>query len=164
LKIYVMRHGPAEDQAPSGRDFDRKLTASGRLRTELVARELGRRQELPKRIMSSPLARTLETAEVVIKSLGLGLTPEHGNELAPGGNALALVRRLAAEGARRVMVVGHEPDLSRLTSKLVPTWSQGFDKAMVVALKVQRAALIAGTTDDVAGELRFVIEPKHLDS
>ncbi len=158
-----MRHGPAEDQAPTGRDFDRKLTASGRLRTEIVARELGRREELPKRIVSSPLTRTLETAAVVIAVLGLGLTTEHGDELAPGGNALALVRKLAAEGARRVMLVGHEPDVSRLTSKLLPGWSQGFDKAMVVALKVDRAALVAGTVDETTSALRFVLEPKRLE-
>src|SRR5262245_25119988 len=134
----MMRHGPAEDRAGSGRDFDRKLTASGRARTELVARLLGERDERPKRIISSPLLRTLETAQVVIDTLRLELTPEARDELAPGGDALGLVRELAAEGARRVMLVGHEPDVSQLTSKLLPQWSRGFDKAMIVALKLDR--------------------------
>ena len=161
MKLYVMRHGPAEDHARSGRDFDRKLTPSGRARTEQVARELARREEQPKRIVSSPLARTLETAEVVISALRLDLPLEPREELAPGGDALALVRELAAEGARRVMLVGHEPDVSRLTSNLLPDWSHGFDKAMVVALKVDREALSGDSKDDVT-ELRFVIEPKRL--
>jgi phosphohistidine phosphatase len=162
VKIYVMRHGPAEDQARSGRDFDRKLTQSGRARTELVARELGVRDERPKRIVSSPLARTLETAEVVIAALHLDLTPEAREELAPGGDARALIRELAAEGARRVMLVGHEPDVSRLTASLLPDWSHGFDKAMVVGLKIDRAALGGDPGAEVAAALRFVIEPKRL--
>ena len=52
MKIYIMRHGPAEDHARSGRDFDRKLTASGRARTELVAQELGQREEQPRHTVS----------------------------------------------------------------------------------------------------------------
>jgi phosphohistidine phosphatase len=161
VKIYVMRHGPAEDQARSGRDFDRKLTASGRARTELVARELEKQDEQPKRIVSSPLVRTLETAEVVIQALRLDIAPEARQELAPGGDALTLVRELAAEGARRVMLVGHEPDVSRLTSRLLPEWSHGFDKAMVVGLKLDRDVL-GGSKDDPGAVLRFVIEPKRL--
>ena len=70
MKIYIMRHGPAEDQAPTGRDFDRKLTSSGRARTELAAHELGR-WERPKRVISSPLVRTIETAEIVVSVLSL---------------------------------------------------------------------------------------------
>jgi phosphohistidine phosphatase len=162
VKIYIMRHGPAEDHARSGRDFDRRLTASGRARTELVARGLGERNEEPKRIVSSPLARTLETAEVVIASLHLKIEIEARDELAPGGNAMALVRELAATGARRVMLVGHEPDVSGLAAHLVPGWSRGFDKAMVVGLKLDRAALSGESNDDAVGEVRFVIEPKRL--
>jgi phosphohistidine phosphatase len=162
VKIYIMRHGPAEDHARSGRDFDRKLTASGRARTELVARELAERNEEPKRIVSSPLARTLETAEVVIAALRLNLEAESREELAPGGNALALVRELAAGGARRVMLVGHEPDVSTLAANLVPGWSRGFDKAMVIGLKLDRATLVGDSEDDAVAEVRFVIEPKRL--
>jgi phosphohistidine phosphatase len=164
VKIYVMRHGPAEDHARSGRDFDRKLTSSGRERTESVARELGRRGQHPKRIISSPLARTIETAKIVIGALQLELEPESREELAPGGNALALVRELATTKARRVLLVGHEPDVSGLTVRLLPSWSRGFDKAMVVALKVDRDALTSETERDRLAELRFIIEPKSLDN
>ena len=164
MKIYVMRHGPAEDHARSGRDFDRKLTSSGRERTESVARELTRRGQHPKRILSSPLARTLETAETVIAVLGLGLEVESREELAPGGDALGLVRQLAASKARRVLLVGHEPDVSSLTVRLFPAWSRSFDKAMVVALKIDRDALTGGAERDRLAELRFIIEPKSLDN
>jgi phosphohistidine phosphatase len=154
-----MRHGPAEDEAATGRDFDRKLTASGRARTELVARELGVRGEQPKRMVSSPLRRTIETAEVVVATLGLDLEIEARDELAPGGNSSGLVRELASAGAKRVMLIGHEPDVSLLTTHLFPTWSRGFDKAMVVGLKIER-----GDSDPaLPAKCRFVIEPKRID-
>ena len=128
MKIYIMRHGPAEDQAPTGRDFDRKLTSSGRARTELAAHERGR-WERPKRVISSPLVRTIETAEIVVSILSLAFDLETREELAPGGDSFRLLGELAAQGAKRVIVIGHEPDVSSLTAQLLPSWSRSFDKA-----------------------------------
>jgi phosphohistidine phosphatase len=161
VKIYIMRHGPAEDQAPTGRDFDRKLTSSGRARTEIAAQELGR-WELPKRVVSSPLVRTIETAEVVIAALGLPFEFETREELAPGGDSLRLLGELALQGAKRVVLIGHEPDVSTLTASLLPTWSRSFDKSMIVGLELDRAALAHRTKDASSAKLRFVIDPKRL--
>ena len=161
MKIYIMRHGPAEDQAPTGRDFDRKLTSSGRARTELAALELGR-WERPKRIASSPLVRTVETSEIVVAPLGLTFHFETREELAPGGESLRLLAELAAQGAKRVMLVGHEPDVSTLTSLLLPSWSRSFDKSMIVGLKIDRASLVNRMKDALPARLRFVIDAKRL--
>ena len=161
MKIYIMRHGPAEDQAVTGRDFDRTLTPSGRSRTELAAHELGR-WERPKRVISSPLVRTIETAEVVMAALGLTFELETREELAPGGDAVGLLGELADQGAKRVIVIGHEPDVSTLTALLLPSWSRSFDKAMVVGLKVERASLANRTKSEPFTKLRFVIDAKRL--
>jgi phosphohistidine phosphatase len=161
VKVYVMRHGPAEDQSESGRDFDRKLTTSGRVRTELAAHELGR-WERPKNVVTSPLTRTVETSEIVVGVLGVVSSPEVRDELAPGGDAIKLLAELAGQGAKRVLLVGHEPDVSALTSYLVPGWSRGFDKAMIVGLKVDRSAMTERTSNVVLAKLRFVIDVKRL--
>jgi phosphohistidine phosphatase len=161
VKIYIMRHGPAEDQSATGRDYDRKLTSSGRARTEIAAHELGR-WERPKRVISSPLVRTVETAEVVMASLGLHFELETREELAPGGDAIALVRELAAQGAKRVILIGHEPDVSTLTALLLPSWSRSFDKGMVVGLSIDRASLAQRNGDEPVAKLRFVIDAKRL--
>src|SRR4051812_39406226 len=65
MKLYVMRHGPAEDDAPTGRDAVRVLSAAGRERVRQVAQALTDGGEFPFSILSSPLARALETAEIV---------------------------------------------------------------------------------------------------
>ena len=161
MKIYIMRHGPAEDQAPTGRDFDRKLTSTGRARTELAAHELGR-WERPKRVISSPLVRTIETAEVVASALSLAVDLETREELAPGGDSFGLLGELAAHGAKRVILIGHEPDVSSLTAQLLPSWSRSFDKAMVVGLKIDREPLARRAKDELATKLRFVIDAKRL--
>jgi phosphohistidine phosphatase len=160
MKLYLVRHGPAESQSPTFHDFDRVLTTDGRKRVELVAAELGKRDEAPKRIITSPLRRAVETAEVVSSALGLELGCETSDDLAPGGDAITLVRRLVGERARKVMLVGHEPDMSSLASLLLPSFSRGFDKAMVLGLRVRNAQSDAAGADGLQVQGRFVLEPK----
>jgi phosphohistidine phosphatase len=152
VKLYVMRHGPAEDSAPSGKDFDRALTTSGRARVRSVVEELARREELPRFIISSPLIRALQTAEIVAAVARPEEQVSVRREMAPGGDAHGLVRELLDAGRRRVMVVGHEPDVSSLVAQLLPTFSSSLDKAMVVGVSVE----------DHACRRRFVLHPKEL--
>lgn len=160
MKLYVMRHGPAEDDSPTGRDADRALTTPGRDRTRSVARALVDGGEGPAAILSSPLVRAVQTAEIVAAACGVEKV-EVRREMAPGGDALGLVGELVRAGRKRVMVVGHEPDLSMLVHRLVGTTPEaGMLKAMVVGIRCEAAESDArGFTS----KLRFVLDPKTLD-
>lgn len=154
LKLYVMRHGPAEDTAESGQDFDRALTMMGRERVRKVTEELARREELPRLILASPLVRTLQTAEIVAQLGKVEQPVTVRREIAPGGDLRALVRELFEASAKRVMLVGHEPDVTEIVHALAPDGFGGvFDKAMIVGLKVKGPA---------EADLRFVLEPRGL--
>src|SRR5665213_3672830 len=92
MRLYVMRHGPAEDQAASGRDEDRALTTSGRERVRGVARLLASEAELPSRILTSRLVRATETAEIVSVAqmkAGIDVPLETVKNLSPGGDNMA---------------------------------------------------------------------------
>jgi phosphohistidine phosphatase len=172
LKLYVMRHGPAEDRADSGMDSDRALTAPGRERVRAVARLLAELDEEPLTILTSPLVRAVQTAEivaVVTKLSDRDGSVEVRRELSPGGGGgQSLIRSLADADGRRVMVVGHEPDLSDLTAALLEQvgsskgtsdhpphgLDRGLDKAMVVGLHIG--------PDGASVRLRFVLDPKAL--
>ncbi len=151
MKLYVMRHGPAEDFAASGLDGDRSLTPGGRDRVRLVAKLLKDSEEAPRVIISSPLVRALQTAEIVASETGVTHV-ETSRDLSPGGNAHAFVMALARDDKKRAMVVGHEPDLSTLISSLLPSgFGHDMLKAMVVGLSVRGEV-----------RLRFVLDPKAL--
>jgi len=166
LKLYVTRHGPAEDDAPSGLDGDRALSEPWRKRVRSVAKTLVDLDEAPLRILSSPLVRAVQTAEIIAIVTKLderGGVVEIRRALSPEGDGVGLVRALASNGQKRVMLVGHEPDLSQLVSTLLGTFGKGFDKAMVVGLSL-------GGTDEAPSaqstlprtRLRFVLDPKAL--
>jgi phosphohistidine phosphatase len=156
VKLYVMRHGPAEDKSASGQDEDRALTPSGRDRVRSVARVLVDEDEAPLSIASSPLARALQTAEIVAAAMKLsarGGSVEVRRELAPGGDGAALVRALLGDEKKRCLIVGHEPDLSDLIVQLVGEPSPvPMDKAMVVGISVKPDG----------ASLRFILDPKAL--
>jgi phosphohistidine phosphatase len=157
MKLYVMRHGPAEEQSNSGVDGDRTLTPSGRTRVQAVAETLSQLGEEPLLVLSSPLVRAVQTAEIVALVTKLGEregSMEVRRAIAPGGDSAALAHALVAEGRKRVMFVGHEPDLSELVATLVGSFGRAFDKAMVVGLHLP--------SETGRGRLRFVLEPKTL--
>jgi phosphohistidine phosphatase len=162
VRLYIMRHGPAEDHAASGKDFDRALTASGRDRVKDVARALVAEDEAPHVILTSPLVRALQTAEIVA-----AVTKPEGSvlirrSLEPGAHAYEVAEEcLAGEAgaAKRVMLVGHEPDLSDLAARLSGrAFPAGLQKAMVVGLATRK-----DEPTRVPLRLRFVLDPKSLE-
>ncbi len=158
MRLYVMRHGPAEDSSATGRDEDRALTAKGRERVRSVARLLEREGELPQRILASRLVRAQQTAEIVAaiaRASGWHGATETVPELAPGGASVDLVRALLDAAARGVMLVGHEPDLSSLVEHLLgDLLPMPMDKGMVVALHLH------GHKPAKHAALRFIVEPR----
>jgi phosphohistidine phosphatase len=152
-----MRHGPAEDQASDGLDASRALTTPGRERVRHVAKRLADLGERPKLIVSSPLVRALQTAEIVYAVSPTDGAVEANTALAPRGPAHDFVRYCAKQGGKRLMVVGHEPDLSLLVGQLTGHSMPygGFSKAMVVSLRVPNEGGFAS--------IRFVLEPKTLE-
>jgi phosphohistidine phosphatase len=158
VKLYVMRHGSAEDRADSGIDDDRALTIAGRARVRAVAKVLIDSGEEPMHIVTSPLVRAVQTAEIVALTTKLGDregTVAVRRELSPGGEGVKLVETLVADGRRRVLLAGHEPDLSELVAALLGTFERSFDKAMVVGLHIPDSGAEA--------RLRFVLDPQSLE-
>lgn len=159
-----MRHGPAEDSSPSGSDAERDLTLAGRERVRAAAKALLLASEAPLQIVSSPLVRALQTAEIVAATVdpdAKSVLVSTRRELAPAGNALSLLSELRVLKRRRVMVVGHEPDVSTLAATLLgKPLPRGFMKGMVLGLSVADEPIDQG--NGWGTRFRFVLDPKAL--
>ncbi len=113
-----MRHGAAEDRAPTGRDSDRSLTPAGRAIVGKVALTLRDAQPAPiERLIASPLVRAQQTAEIVRSILCPDLDIDTDEDLAPDASAYDLTVRLAAS-SRVVFLVGHQPNIEMVARAL----------------------------------------------
>lgn len=141
-ELLLVRHGIAEDGKP---DAARPLSPAGRHRTSAVLERLQQLGLGVDQLLSSPLLRARQTAELAVAA---GLAPGGltlAEALAPGGAALAWLQGLAAGQAlagQRLALVGHEPDLSGLAAALIgaPAGSLQLKKAGVALLRWQPGA------------------------
>ena len=117
-RLILLRHGKAEADAPSGRDFDRALTERGRRDAALVARSLAEAGLSPDLVLVSPAARAAQTWDAMA-AIFPGARVEQAPELyeISSGEILALARSEGA-GVGTVMVVGHNPGLGQLAAWL----------------------------------------------
>jgi phosphohistidine phosphatase len=120
MKLYILRHGEAADQNDPRfeNDADRPLTIKGVRRTKTLAHALRQWDITFTLIISSPLLRARETAEIVERGLRLHGRLEFSDQLAPTGDVEKLVNQINAvrPAPDSVLLVGHEPYLSNLIS------------------------------------------------
>ncbi|MBI3098080.1 MAG: phosphohistidine phosphatase SixA [Planctomycetes bacterium] len=137
MDVWLMRHGIAEDAAPSGGgDFARKLTDEGREKSRAMGRALAALEAGPDAIFSSPLVRALQTAEAVRAVLD-GPEVVRWESLEPSADPRAATAALAGlRGMKRVCLVGHEPHLGRLASHLLTG-------SAAVRIEFKKTALLA---------------------
>ena len=116
MKLCFLRHGEADWPNWNKPDDERPLTERGRREMKRVAKFLEGLKFGPDAILTSPLPRASQTAEIVAQRLGIELQTE--SALAHGFNLERLRRLLAKTEAECVMIVGHEPEFSAVIGEL----------------------------------------------
>jgi len=162
MTLYILRHGSAENEPPAGGDDGaRRLTARGREKVREAAagmRALGLKFDA---ILSSPLPRAAETAELTAAAYPGGPGPE---TFAALSTAVAPAETVAAlkPYARHdhLMLVGHEPGLSGIASLLLT------GSANSVRFDLKKTGMIAlGLPDGIergGAQLLWVLTPRQL--
>jgi phosphohistidine phosphatase len=137
MQIWLVRHAlAAERDEFSGPDTERPLTARGRKQFRGFARWLATEAAGPNVVVTSPLVRAIETAEILRKAFGLrkkDLVPS--DALRPGAETKQLIDLAAHAAAGGIALVGHEPDFSRALSDFVGGGSFAFGKGYAAAVE-----------------------------
>jgi phosphohistidine phosphatase len=137
--IWVLRHGDAEDEADD--DASRRLTEKGERQSRAAGAALLAMGATLDTCLSSPKVRAAATARLACESLAIEV--EETDALRGGDVDLEAL----TAGRGDVLVVGHEPDLSRAI--------QLATGARVELKKGGMAALEAGT-------LLALLRPRHV--
>jgi phosphohistidine phosphatase len=123
MNIFLLRHGIAAEPGAPGikSDAERPLIPKGEQRLRAAAAAMEKMGLSFDAIISSPYLRAKQTAEIVAKILKLERNLTFSSDLIPGGNPQALIRQLNGlkPTPENILLVGHEPHLSRLIALLV---------------------------------------------
>jgi phosphohistidine phosphatase len=155
MELFLLRHGIAVERGTPGfaDDSARPLTPKGRRQLRKITAAMKKMDLRFDLILSSPLLRAKQTAEIAAAGLKLKKQLKFSNALAPGGDVENLFRQLARLKPlpEKLLLVGHEPDLSRLISLLVTGGPElpldfkkgGLCKLDAPALKAGKCATLA---------------------
>ncbi len=150
MELYFIRHGIAAERHPEIKEEDRELTAEGREKTQKVAKRLDKLGLKFDLILTSPLVRSRQTAEI-LRSCGLSSKLEEFSALAPDGEIQTwlgwLEQRQMLEFNIGVALVGHQPDLGHWAEILL--WGEAksvivLKKAGIIGLKLPTAGSPVG--------------------
>ena len=159
MEIYVLRHGIAVERGTPGykKDSDRPLTKEGEEKMYQIAQAMLAMDLKFDLILSSPYVRAAKTAQIVASELDDEVT--FTEFLEPDANPLGLISQINDEKPQRVLLVGHEPDLSGLISLLMTG-------ATAAAIELKKGGLCKMSTDKLifgqCATLNWLLTPKQL--
>ena len=157
--LYFLRHGKAGHYSGSADDDERTLTDAGVAALRAAAPLWQRINLRPDVVISSPLPRARETAELLVEGIGLARPPVVDERLLPGASWDDMARAMATfPEARRVMFVGHEPDMSGAIRLLTDAASVRMRKGAVACVEFY------GVPEPGTGELAWLIDPDLYDA
>jgi phosphohistidine phosphatase len=113
MRIYLVRHGDAVPEDEAGSDRDRWLSPRGREAARILGRLLRDSRVAPDAIVSSPLPRAVQTAELLGHGLDYIAHIATWRCLEPSAQPRVAAGMISSVGAS-VIVVGHEPSISAL--------------------------------------------------
>jgi phosphohistidine phosphatase len=119
-ELWLLRHGKS-DRNIAMEDFDRPLNKRGKRAAERIGNWLQQQRLIPDWIVSSPAKRALTTAKIVHKAIAVeGVVISQDKRLYQEGfERLKTVLAECPTEARRVLLVGHNPELEDLLIHLV---------------------------------------------
>jgi phosphohistidine phosphatase len=120
IELYLVRHAIAEERGPKWpNDARRPLTTKGMDRFREVVSGLRAIELTLDVILTSPLTRARQTADLLAAGLAPRPAVQVADALSPGGTPAALAEALSSTRRARIACVGHEPDLGVLAAHLV---------------------------------------------
>jgi phosphohistidine phosphatase len=149
MHLYFLRHGEADWPDWQKSDDARPLNEKGRKEMKKVAKYLRALALDIDYILTSPLPRARQTAEIVADKLELKLEEEESLE--PGFDGSDVKKLLQKHRGRGVMIVGHEPDFTEAIKELTGATTK---------LSKGGVALVEIAPTGAAGRLLWLIPPK----
>jgi phosphohistidine phosphatase len=161
MELLIIRHAIAfeRDRHRWRDDGLRPLSPAGKRRSQKAAAGLRELSKPPDRLLTSPLIRARQTAQILTEIAGWP-PAEEAPELLPGNAALAILNLLGEDRSKRVALVGHQPGLGALLAACLV----GNDSAIAVEMKKNAVACLSfeGSARPGRAVLKWLATPRML--
>lgn len=164
-ELILLRHGIAEPRGSGVQERLRALTPEGRDRTRRICARACQLGLTAPALVSSPLLRAQQTGEIAVQA-GLAPSLSCSEALAPGADPWALLQQWWSQDhgvlPRRLILVGHEPDLGQLACRLIaaPAGAVALKKAGIAVLTWAEAT--PASCELATAQLQLLLTPKVL--
>ena len=167
-ELLVMRHGKSSWDSDASTDRDRPLADRGERDAPRVGAWLASHGLVPDLILCSPALRASRTVELLLPTLGGTAPPVRHDERIYATDLASLLEVLGEcpPDVKRVLLVGHNPDLEVLVQFLAEDWQQHAGERKFFPTCALAHLEAAGTWDDLAGgsaTLVEIVRPKEMD-
>ena len=172
-RLLLLRHAKTENDAPSGRDQDRRLDDRGRKDAAEIGGFIATHPPFPDCVLVSPAVRAHQTWELAWAAMKDRVPPPHvelASDLygADPAQLLHSIREVSAVDPQRLMVVGHNPGMHELALALTDGGDAAGRRALADNLPTSGLAIFDFATDDWSdvafrrGRLMLFVSPKLL--
>lgn len=158
-RLYLLRHAKTQPAEGDTADFDRTLMLSGMQDAAALARYLRKNDYRVELILCSSAARTVQTAELVLRELDAEIKYRDSLYLAGPAKILAAIRGAPAS-INALMVVGHNPGLEECATILAREPVRGKERARHQALEEKFPTCALAILDFNAGRWRDIFPGK----
>ena len=155
-EIFILRHGQAEDlnETENKNDFDRSLIPEGKDKIQKLGLLFNKLEESVDIVLSSPLKRAKETAEIFVSNITPKPELKIVDFLSSGTSCKDIAKGLLPYfQLNKIVLVGHAPDLELFLGKLI-----GAER-----IKLKKGALgkiVLANSIELSGELEWLITAK----
>ena len=159
LELYLIRHGVAADRGEEyPDDSKRPLTSDGISQLRKQAKALDTLDIGFDHIITSPLVRTRQTADVFAEHLKSKPSVSNSDALAPAGTPAGVLQELGKHMRKaRIALVGHEPNIGELAARLIGSRTPlAFKKGAICRIDFEVFP------PKGSGQLRWFVTPKML--
>jgi phosphohistidine phosphatase len=120
VNLIIVRHGIAFPHGTPGmKEDERPLTKEGIKKMKEAARGLLSMACIPDLILSSPLPRAKQTADILVEILGKEIPLVLTDTLSPGGSREEFYKEMGKRGTTaNLMIVGHQPSLGEMAGEI----------------------------------------------
>jgi phosphohistidine phosphatase len=171
-RLMLLRHAKTEADAPSGKDFDRRLDERGRSDAAEIGGWMARHRHHPDVVLVSTAVRARQTWDIVAGAMKAGPQPLVADmpELYGAGPSelLQIIHALDTEDPGKLLVIGHNPGMHEVALALIGSGDEVGRKVLADNLPTSGLAVIDFSIEDWndasfrGGRLALFVSPRLL--